>query len=185
MNRAGEAAWSARLGVVAILFGMLFSASTANELMKFSIVGSPPYTIATMPEPDCEEDELVEEGLSETECRQLALAVHDTSISSPAWFVPFYRTLSAVQSVVALLSVIVGMALVNGRSTAGTAAIAVFGALTLLDTISFMAVVNTGPLLRQMYLWNGLIWIVIHGTMAIAAITGRQKDAAGTVTVDV
>lgn len=171
-------AWAVRLGIVAIVFGLLFTASSANELMKFSIVGAPPFTVETMPEPDCEEDELEEEGLSLLECRQLALTVHDVSISSPGWFVPFHMTVSAVGMIVGLVSVVIGVALVDERPWATTVAAAVFAVLVILDVLSFMAVVNTGPLLRQMYLWDGLLWICVHLTMAVAAIVGRTADTA-------
>lgn len=168
--------WASRLGVVAILLGILLAAWHANEWMKLAIVGTPPYTIATMPEPDCDDDELEEEGLTFEECTQLAFAVHDISISSPGWFKAFHMTVSAAGAVLALLSVFVGIALVDYRSWAAAAAVPVFGGLAVLDAVSFTAVVNTGPLLRQMYLWNILLWLFIHLALAVAAIVGREDD---------
>jgi hypothetical protein len=162
------------LGVIGILFGILLASWHANEFMKFLIVAEPPYTVATMPEPDCEEDELEEEGLTLEECRQLAFAVHDISISSPGWFKSFHVALSAVGAVLALLSVIVGIALVDHRTWASGAAVSAFGALAVLDIVSFTAVVNTGPLIRQMYLWSILLWFFIHLAMTVGAVVQRQ-----------
>ncbi|MEX2122903.1 MAG: hypothetical protein WD795_03340 [Woeseia sp.] len=178
MNKSDAPDWASRLGIVTILLGILLAAWQANEWMKLAIVGTPPYTIATMPEPDCEDDELEEEGLSLEECRQLAFAVHDISISSPAWFKSFHMTVSAAGTVLALLSVFVGVALVDYRRWAAAVAIPVFGALAVLDAVSFTGVVNSGPLIRQMYLWSILLWFFIHLALAVGAIVGRQDELA-------
>ena len=170
--------WASRLGVVAILLGVLLASWHANEWLKIAVVGAPPYTVATMPEPDCEEDELIEEGLTLEECHQLAFAVHDISISSPAWFKSFHMTVSAAGTLLALLSILAGVALVDYRPWAPGAALWVFGAFAVLDAISFTGVVNTGPMLRQMYLWSILLWFFIHLAMAVAAIAGRQDEQA-------
>jgi hypothetical protein len=170
--------WASRLGIVAILFGILLAAWQANEWMKLAIVGTPPYTIATMPEPDCEPDELAEEDLSLEECRQLAFAVHDISISSPGWFKAFHMTVSGAGTLLALWSVVVGIALVDYRGWAASAAVRVFAALAALDAVSFTGVVNSGPLIRQMYLWSILLWFFLHLAMAIGAVVGRQSERA-------
>ena len=170
--------WASRLGVVAILLGVLLTAWHANEWLKISIVGEPPYTIATMPEPDCDEDELIEEGLTYEECHQLAFAVQDISISSPDWFKSFHTAISVAGTCLALLSIIAGIALVDYRPWAPGVAVLAFGGFAILDAVSFTGVVNTGPLLRQMYLWTILLWFFIHLVMAIAAIVGRQGEQA-------
>lgn len=170
--------WASRLGVVAILLGVLLTAWHGNEWMKISIVGTPPYSIATMPEPDCDEDEIIEEGLTLEECHQLAFAVQDISISSPDWFKSFHIAVSVTGTLLALLSIVVGIALVDFRSWAPGAAFIVFGGFSLLDVVSFTGVVNTGPLLRQMYLWTILLWFFIHLALAVAAIVGRQDEQA-------
>lgn len=171
--------WASRLGIIAVLLGILLAAWHANEWMKLAVVGAPPFTIETMPEPDCEEDELEEEGLSLAECRQLALAVHDISISSPDWFKSFHMTVSGVGTLLALSSVVVGIALVDYRPWAASAAVGIFSALAVLDVVSFTGVVNSGPLIRQMYLWSILLWFFIHLAMAVGGIVGRQNEQAG------
>jgi hypothetical protein len=178
VDRAEAPDWASRLGGIAILLGILLAASQANEWLKISIVGAPPYTVATMPEPDCDADEMEEEGLSPTECHQLAYAVHDISISAPGWFKSFHMTVSVVGVVFALLSVVIGIALVDYRPWAGAAAASVFSALAVLDVVAFTGVVNTGPMIRQMYLWSILLWFFIHLAMATGAIVGRQDEQA-------
>jgi hypothetical protein len=168
--------WASGLGAITVLLGILLVAWHANEWMKLAVVGAPPYTVANMPEPDCDDDELEEEGLSLAECRQLAYAVHDISISSPGWFKSFHMAVSAAGTVLSLVSVVVGIALVDGRRWAATAAVSVFGALAVLDAVSFTGVVNTGPLLRQMYLWSILLWFFIHLIMALGAAVQRQAQ---------
>ena len=174
VTRGQASTWAATLGVIAILLGVLLAPWHANEWLKFAIVADPPYTIATMPEPDCDEDELIDEGLSLVECHQLALVVHDISISSPDWFKSFHTGVSITGLVLALLSIVAGIALVDARPWAPTAAVAVFGALAALDIVSVTAVVNTGPLIRQMYLWVILLWFAVHLAMVVGAIVGRQ-----------
>lgn len=169
------------LGVVAVLLGLLLAAWHANEWLKFLIVAQPPYTIETMPEADCDDDELEEEGLSEAECQHLVYAVQDINISSPAWFKRFHIRLSAIGTALALLSVFAGIALVDLRPWAGTLSVFSFAALALLDLASFAAVINTGPLVRQMYLWVILLWFFFHLTMTLGAIVQRQSSS-GTVT---
>lgn len=173
-----SATWGSGLGVVAILLGILLTTWHANEWMKFLIVAEPPYSIATMPEPDCEEDELEEEGLSLTECHQLAYTVQSINISSPDWFKSFHVWLSAAGTLLALVSIFVGIALVDHRPWAAGGAVWAFGALAALDVVSFTAVVNTGPLIRQMYLWSILLWFFIHLSMSVGAIVLRQGRQA-------
>jgi heme A synthase len=169
-------AWASRLGVVAIVLGILLAAWHANEWLKLAIVGTPPYTIATMPEPDCEEDELVEEGLSLEECRQLAWAVHDISISSPEWFKAFHISVSAAGTLLALFSIFAGIALVDYRPWSVSLAFLTFGALAVVDAVSFTGVVNSGPLIRQMYLWSILLWFFIHLVLAVSAAAARYGE---------
>lgn len=160
--------------MLAILFGILLTAWHANEWLKFLVVAEPPFTLATMPEPDCEADELEEEGLSLAECRQLTYAVQDINVSAPAWFRNLHAWLSAIGTILALLSVIAGIALVDQRTWSTRAAVAAFAALVTLDVASFTAVVNTGALMRQMYLWNILLWFFIHVAMLVGATVLHQ-----------
>jgi hypothetical protein len=175
MSISGSA-YPGSLGIVAIVLGVFSTAMYGNELMKQAIITQPVAGGEAIAPADCPADELEEEGLSLAECRQLAYAVHDISISSPGWFKSFHMAVSAAGTVLSLVSVVVGIALVDGRRWAATAAVSVFGALAVLDAVSFTGVVNTGPLLRQMYLWSILLWFFIHLIMALGAAVQRQAQ---------
>jgi len=177
-NGAGGPAWASWLGVIAVLLGVLLTAWHGNEWMRLSVVGDPPFGVADMPAPACEADELAEEGLSPAECRQMALSVHDIRASSPDWFRCFHMAVSAAGVLFALLSVFAGIALVDYRRWAPGAAVLVFGGLAAVDVVSFIGVVNTGPLIRQIYLWNILLWFFIHTVMTVGAFTGRERESA-------
>lgn len=174
-NNANGPAWASWLGVIAVLLGVFLAAWQGNEWMRLAIVGDPPFTVDTMPEPACEEDELEEEGLSLNECRQMALSVHNISQSAPDWFRGYHMTVAFVGVVIALISIVIGIALVDYRRWAPAAAFLIFGTLALVDVVSFIGVVNTGPLVRQIYLWQILLWFFIHLVMTVAAFVGREK----------
>ncbi len=179
LSSADSPAWASWLGVAAVVLGVLLASWHANEWMKLAIVGDPPFSVADMPEPACDEDEMEEEGLLLAECRQLALVVHSISISAPDWFPGFHMATSFIGFVLSLISIVVGMALVDYRRWAPSAAFLTFGALAVVDAVSFTGVVNTGPLIRQMYLWSILLWFFIHIIMTVAAFTGREREKAG------
>lgn len=176
MNRTPGPGWASGLGAVVVLLGVLLAAWHGNEWMKLAIVGAPPWSLEQMPEADCEPDELAEEGLTLEECHQLAVSVHDINISAPGWFPAFHIAVSAAGLLLALLSVFAGIALVDYRRWAPTAALTVLAALAVLDLVSFVGVVKVGPLIRQMYLWSILLWFFIHLSMAVAALAGYRNE---------
>jgi len=176
LDKSNGPAWASWLGMTAVLLGVLLACWHANEWMKLSIVGEPPFSVANMPEPACEEDEMEEEGLTLQECRQLALNVHSISVSSPGWFPGFHMTVSFAGFIVALISIFAGIALVAYRRWAPPAASLSFSALAVIDLASFIGVVNTGPLIRQMYLWSILLWFFIHVVMTAAAFVGHEFE---------
>src|SRR5690606_9427186 len=92
-------------------------------------------------------------------------------------FPGYQTTLSALGTLLALVSIAVGAALVDERRWAPGAAIVVFGALALIDAASFVGAANTGPILRGLYMWNFLLWLVIHLMMTAAAVAGRAGIA--------
>lgn len=175
-HRRNGPAWASALGAVVVLLGVLAAAWHGNEWLKLAVVGDPPYSVYSMPQPDCERDELEEEGLTLDECYQLALHVHDISVSAAPWFPAFHRSVSAAGLALALVSIFVGIALVDEHRRAGTAALVVLGGLALLDLVSFIGVVAVGPLIRQAYLWSVLLWFFIHLSLAVAALAGLHSD---------
>lgn len=171
-------AWASAVGATVVLLGVLLAPWHANEAMKFAVAGSPPFSVEASPPPACEADELAEEGLSLAECRQMATAVHDLSISTPGWFRPLYIGLSATGAVLALASIVAGLALVDGRRWALPVSLGVFSALVALDVATFVAVVGTGPLVRQAYLWNVVLWTTVHLLLLVASIACPQTERA-------
>lgn len=175
-SAAAAPAWPSALGATVVLLGVLLAAWHANEAMKFAVAGEPPFAVDARPPPACDADELAEEGLSLAECRQMAIAVHDLDLSSPDWFRPLYIGLAAAGGVLAVLSVFAGLALVDGRRWAPAASIAAFSALGIVDVATFVAVLGTGPLVRQTYLWNILLWTSIHLLLLVASVVCRQAE---------
>lgn len=163
------------LGIIAIVFGVLLAASDANEWLIQAVI-SPDSVAARGIESECPEDQLEEEGLSAAECRLMVSQVRIMIVSRPEWFRAFQMGLAAVGAVAALISIFVGIALVDGRRWAPSGAVIVFGALLAIDLIQFMATVNTGPLLTAVYLWNILLWFFIHLCMTVAAVAGRSSE---------
>ncbi len=176
LNNSDGPAWASWLGVIAVLLGVLLASWQANEWMRLSIVGEPPFSVDNMPEPACEEDELAEEGLTLVECRQMALSVHDINLSSPDWFRGYHMGVSFAGFLISLVSIFIGIALVDYRRWAPAAAFVTFGALAFVDVMAFVGVVNTGPLVRQLYLWTLLLWFFIHVVMTVAAYAGREHE---------
>jgi hypothetical protein len=170
-----QPAWTSWLGVMAILFGIFLTAAHGNQVLSH-LVYEPDSAAMHDISIDCEEDELEEEGITLEECNLMGTTVKNVILSSPDWFRDFHIGLSAVGIVVALVSVFVGILLVDYRSWVVKPAIVVFGALLAIDMIGFLTVVNTGPLLRAMYLWDILLWALIHLVMTAGALAGFHPD---------
>jgi hypothetical protein len=174
-SRSAGPAWASWLGAVAIVFGIFLAADQGNELMK-QIVIAPDSAAVQDKLLKCPEDELEEEGISMAECELMATNIKNMIVSRPDWFRAFQITLMTIGILVAAGSILVGVALVDYRQWAPTAAIVIFGGLLAIDLIGFMAAVNTGPLLRATYLWDILLWFIIHLMMLAGAFAGRSEE---------
>lgn len=168
--------WASCLGAVAIVLGVLLTAVHGNEWMKQGVIVQATPASGVVPAAECPEDELEEEGLSLAECEQMVANVQNFILSAPDWFFSFQMKLAFAGTLIAFGSIIIGAALVHYRSWAPTTAVLVFAALAVIDVIGFIAVVNTGPILRSMYLWDILLWFFIHLMMTVGAIVGRQSQ---------
>lgn len=178
MNRqAASPAWASWVGIVAIVLGVLQTAEHGNEWMKQIVITQSTPAGGQVPPAECPKDELIEEGLSLAECRQMVANVRNFVLSAPLWFATFQATLAAVGTIVAFISIIIGAALVNYRSWAPAAAILTFAALTAIDLTGFIGALNTGPTLRDIYLWDLLLWLSIHLMMTVGVIAGRASQA--------
>jgi len=177
IGSAPGAAWESWLGVVAIVLGVLLTAAHGTEWTRQHVLAIAAPANGELPPAECPEDELIEEGLSVGECEQLVSNVRSYLVSAPSWFPGLMTSLSAAGTILALASVVVGAALVDHRAWASAAAIPVFGGLALIDAIGFIGVINAGPILRGLYLWNVLEWFVIHLMMTVGAAAGRAASA--------
>jgi len=157
------------LGVVAALFALLLFASNGNELLKQTVIA--PGSSAEMgAEANCRADELEEEGLSLQECQLMVSSIQITLASSPDWFRPFQMASSTVGMLAAIFSFIVSFGLINGSQSNRNIIRISFSLLLLLDVSGFIAAVNTGPLLRAIYLWPLLLWFFIHLCLLVAVV---------------
>lgn len=170
--------WASILGVVAIMLGVFLTAVHSNEAMKQMVIVEHMPASGIMPEADCPEDELEEEGISVAECEYLIDHVKGIAMSAPDWFPSAQATLSLVGAALAFVSIIIGGALVNYTPWASKAAVAVFTGLTAIDLLQFAAVVNTGPTLREVYLGGILLWFVLHLMLLVGAVAGRHTEAS-------
>ncbi|MGH8610074.1 MAG: hypothetical protein ACREX9_22495 [Gammaproteobacteria bacterium] len=175
-SRSAGPAWASWLGIIAVVLGIFLTAAHGNELMKQAVITQSTPAGDQFPAADCPEDELEEEGLSLAECEHMVAKIQGVILSTPGWFPGFQMALASAGITMAFLSIVVGAALVDYRSYAPVAAVLVFGALTAIDVVGFMAVVNTGPILREMFLWNILLWFFIHLMMTVGAAAGRHNE---------
>jgi len=166
-------AWASALGAVAVLIAVLAAAVHGNEWMKHYVVVPMVGAGQALPEPDCAEDELEEEGLSIDECWQMARSVQDLNVSRPHWYRGVHMSLSALGLLAALVSLFAGVALVDYRPWAPSLALASFAGFALIDLAIFAAASLTGPIMRAMYLWDFMVWLFVHLSLAVAIVALR------------
>lgn len=177
-NAAGAPAlaWESWLGIVAIVLGVLLVAAHGTEWTKQVVIANATPASGQLPAAECPEDELIEEGLSLAECEQLVSEVRSFIVSAPSWFPAYQTAIAAIGTLLAFVSIVVGAALVDHRAFGAAAAVPVFGALALVDAAGFIGAANTGPILRGLYMWNFLLWFVIHMLMTVGAAAGRGSS---------
>ncbi|HCC81916.1 MULTISPECIES: hypothetical protein [unclassified Methylophaga] len=178
LNNSSTPNWASILGVVAIMLGVFLTAMHGTEIMKQYVMTSNMPVSGEMPEADCPLEELEEEGISVAECEYLVAHVQGVALSTPDWFPSTMMTLAAAGTLLAFASVIIGGALVNYTPWSSAAAVVVFIGLAVVDLLQFSAVVSTGPILRDMYLWSILLWFILHLMLLVGAIAGRHTEAA-------
>lgn len=164
-------------GVIVVLFGLLFAASQANEWMSLLVI-EPGSAVDRGLSAACRADELEEENISLRECELMVANVEIILASRPEWVRSLLIPTSMAGTLIASLSIFVGLGLAGRKRWAGQVALYCFGLLLLIDLIGFIAMVNTGPLLRARYLWNILLWFFIHLCMATKAFTDRVSETA-------
>jgi cytochrome b561 len=165
-----------RLGVAAILLGVLFAAIEGNEWMRQGVMEwAAPPTLA-LPAAECPEDELEEEGLSAAECEQLVSDVRSYLASRPAWFFEAQTALAGIGALLAILSIVAGARLVNGRVGAARLGLLAYTGLAAIDTGHFVAAQLAGPILRGIHLPPALLWFFVHLALALACYVALQRE---------
>lgn len=171
-------AWASALGVIAVVLGLFLSAFHGNEWLKQTVIMGAMPENAQLGPADCPPGELAEEGISVAECEYMVEHVRGLFLSMPDWFPTVQQWLSALGMGLAFLSILAGGALVNQNARAMQLAAPLFAALALVDLLQFAAVVNAGPIIRDIYLWGVLLWFLLHLMMTVGAIAGRHGPAA-------
>ena len=169
-------AWASCLGVVAIVLGILLTATHANEWMKQGVLARFAPASKELPAARCPADELEEEGLSREECEYMVSRLEGLIQATPQWFAHTQTALACIGTLVAFTSIIIGAALVNFRAWVPRAAAIAFGTLMAIDLVGFIAALNTGPIMREIYLWNALMWATLHMMMTIGAFNGWRYE---------
>lgn len=167
--------WANWLGIMTIVFGILLTAMHGTELTRQYVLEPDSAAVREIP-PRCPEYELEKDGLSVEYCQAMAAHIKSQIVATPIWFRELQIKLSATGIIVALISVYVGIALIDNRSWAAKTAVVIFSTLILIDITGFLAVYNSGPLLRSIYLWNIFLWLAIHFMMIAAVFAGIHED---------
>lgn len=170
--------WASWLGIIIIVLGVYLTASNGNQLLKYIVLDGVPSVEKAEYEHKCPEDELEEEGITLAMCMQKTANVDTVLLSIPDWFRGFQIPLMLIGTLVAMASIFAGITLIDYRSYAPTAAAAIIATLLLIDLLGFVAVIITGPLTRQLYLWDILLWCFIHSILLSAIIAGREQSTS-------
>jgi hypothetical protein len=168
--------WASSLGAVAIVLGVYSAAMHGAEWMKQSVLARYAPSNAVLPSAVCPEDELEEEGLTLAECEHMVAKVEGYLQSTPRWFIGVQSVLALLGALAALGSIVIGAALVSYRHWAPAAAASIFAALLAIDLGAFLASLNTGPIIRELYLADVLLWVLLHLMLMIGAIAGWRHE---------
>jgi len=167
---------TSRLGIAAILLGVLFAAIEGNEWMRQGVIEWAAPPTLELPAAECPEDELEEEGLSAAECEQLVADVRSYLASRPDWFFEAQTVLASIGTLLAILSIVAGAWLVNGRVGGAGLGLLIYAALSAIDVGHFVAAQLAGPILRGIHLPPALLWFFVHLALALACYVALQRE---------
>ncbi|MFA9461062.1 hypothetical protein [Thiohalorhabdus methylotrophus] len=167
-------AWASWLGAIAVVLGLYLAADFGVEASRQYVLDFPSQE-AWADSWECPPDELEEEGVSPVVCDEMASQVSSFLVARPDWFRGFQMGVALAGTGLALLSMVSALGLLNGRAWAPMATVAVFTAFAVLDAVGLIAVANGNPMLRDMYLWQWTLWLMLHIALAVAAYAGSQK----------
>lgn len=168
------------VAVLTAVFGLLYFATSSNELLK-QLVLTPEAQSSLMGEADCRADELIEEGLSLRECELMRLQLEIAYESSPNWFRSAQLFLHGLAVAAALSSVYLGLHATRPQLAQAKLLRHSLSFLLILDIATFLAALQTGPLLRTQYLWPIVLWFFVHLSLAVAVqgIVAALNEKAG------
>ncbi len=169
-------AWAAWIGIIVVVLGVYLTAAHGTELLKNVVMEGQASIDIEGFQHDCPEYELREEGITLAMCKQATYNADSFLLSQPDWFRTSQLVFMTVGTVFAFASIFIGVGLMEYRKWALKAAVAVVAGLLLIDVAGFFAIVSSGPLLRQMYLWITLMWFFIHGTLLAAIMAGIHEE---------
>ena len=98
--------------------------------------------------------------------------------SRPDWFFGVQVTLAGIGTLLAILSIVAGAWLVNGRVGGAGFGMLVFAGLAAIDTGHFVAAQLAGPILRGIHLPPALFWFFVHLALALACYVALQRERA-------
>ena len=168
--------WASWIGIIIVVMGVYLTASYGNQLMKYWVLDGVPSVEKAEYQYKCPEDELEEEGITLEMCKQKTANVDTILLSVPEWFRGFQIVLMTIGTLLAFGSIFTGVSLIEYRSTAPLATIFVLSSLFLIDIVEFVAVIITGPLTRQLYLGDILLWCLIHLVLLSAVFAGKNIE---------
>ena len=181
-NQSDDSPWTSWVGIILIVLGVYLTAAHGTELMVHAVLDGEASIEMDGYQHDCPEDELEEEGITLAMCQQATHNVDSLLLSRPDWFRGFQLVLMSFGTLFAFSSIFVGVALIESRGWAPRVALVILSGLLLVDILGFLAVVSSGPLLRQMYLWQILMWFFIHSLLLAATFAGIDDDKMQAIT---
>lgn len=175
MNPRDPNGWPSWVGAIAVVLGLWLAAAYGVEAARHWVLPSASSgQWSSMWE--CPEDELIEENVSPRTCEQMAERVGAFIGARADWFRAFGIAAFSAGVVLAIASMFVAMGLLDGRRWAPRAFVLTLGALAGLDLALFAASANSHPIVRDEYLWNSLLWFVLHVGLIAAVVAGVQED---------
>lgn len=169
--------WAGWVGTIAVILGFYLASSYAVEATKhYTLYAQSADEFATLWK--CPKGELEEENVSLQTCEGMAGRVAAFIEARPDWFRGFQIFVGVTGTILAMVSIFIAMGLIDWRPWAPSAFVAVTGALAALDLAVFIATANSNPILRDEYLWDSLLWFLIHSGLMVAALAGMKDDSA-------
>lgn len=177
VHKGNEASvWSNWTGIIIVVLGVYLTAAHGNELMVHAVLDGEPAIVQNDYFQDCPREDLQRDGISQVMCTQATRNTDTILLSRPDWYRGLQMALMSAGTLLAFASIFAGVALIEHRTWSAIAAIVVLSGLLAVDLAGFLATINSGPLLGQLYLWHILLWFFIHAILLVAVLAGRDNE---------